>query len=169
MRSGSLVVVGAAAAISLSDPALADQQSATFNQDKAPPAFIETSWRLEAEKPASLRWEKQASAYPKSLQNLADERSAALKWEMGYLTLSAIDAGETIGCLQRNRCEEGNPIFGKHPSAAKVILGKVGLGLVHFAVFSRINSQNPKAAMRLAQISCVVQGGVVMLNARLAF
>jgi hypothetical protein len=96
-------------------------------------------------------------------------QSSALKWELGYLALSAIDAAETINCLQRDLCSEGNPIFGKHPSSTKLIAAKVGLGVIHFAIFSRANEHNPKAALRLAQVSCAVQGGVVMLNARVAF
>ena len=88
---------------------------------------------------------------------------------MGYLALSAVDAAETISCLHRDICEEGNPLFGKHPSATKLIVAKFGLGLVHFAVFSRLNDRNPKAALRLAQVSCAVQGGVVLLNARFSF
>ena len=100
---------------------------------------------------------------------VASTRSSAVKWEIGYLALSAIDAGETIDCLHRAVCDEGNPIIGSHPSAKKVILTKVGLGAVHLFAFSKINAQNPKAAMRLAQISCAVQGGVALLNARLSF
>jgi hypothetical protein len=96
-------------------------------------------------------------------------RRAALKWEIGYLALSAVDAAETIHCLDRDTCQEGNPIFGKHPSPAKLILGKVVFGAIHFAVFDRMRDRNPKAAMRLAQISAGVQGGVVLLNLRVAF
>jgi hypothetical protein len=96
-------------------------------------------------------------------------RSAAVKWEVGYLTLSAIDAAQTIDCLHRDACTEGNPIFGKHPSAAKLIGAKVGLGLLHFAAFNRLNKRNPRSALRIAQISCVLQGTVVGLNARLMF
>jgi hypothetical protein len=99
----------------------------------------------------------------------ANTRSAALKWEIGYLALSAIDAGQTIDCLNRGICEEGNPIFGKHPSAKKLILAKVGLGALHFAAFSALNERNPRSALRLAQVSCAVQGGVAMLNARFMF
>ncbi len=96
-------------------------------------------------------------------------QSAARKWEIGYLALSAIDAGETIHCLNRNMCDEGNPIFGKHPSTKTLILAKIGLGAIHFAAFSALNARNPKSALRLAQVSCAVQGGVAMVNARFSF
>jgi len=100
---------------------------------------------------------------------IEETRSAALKWEVGYLALSALDAAETIHCLDRGTCKEGNPIFGRHPSTTKLILGKLGFGLLHFAAFSHMNDRNPKAAMRFAQVSCFIQGGVVLLNARIAF
>jgi hypothetical protein len=96
-------------------------------------------------------------------------QSTALKWELGYLALTAIDTAQTIDCLNRDICSEGNPIFGKHPSSKKLILAKVGLGAVHFAIFNHINQRNPGAAMRIAQVSCAVQGGVVLLNARITF
>jgi hypothetical protein len=96
-------------------------------------------------------------------------KSAALKWELGYLALSAIDTAQTIDCLNRELCVEGNPILGKHPSSLKLIAGKVGLGLLHFTAFSRINDKNPRGALRVAQISCALQGTVVGLNARFTF
>jgi hypothetical protein len=100
---------------------------------------------------------------------IEETRSAALKWEVGYLALSALDAAETIHCLDRGTCKEGNPIFGKHPSTEKLILAKVGFGLLHFVAFDHMNSRNPRTAMRFAQVSCAVQGGVVLLNLRVAF
>ena len=116
---------------------------------------------------ASLCIPSQAAA--QSAWHSADTKSAALKWELGYLALSAIDTAQTIECLNRNACEEGNPLFGKHPSATKLVLAKAGLSLVQFALFSKLNSRDPKMALRAAQISCGLQGGVVMLNARFAF
>jgi len=118
---------------------------------------------------AALSFAIPTAALAESPWNAVDTRSSALKWELSYLALSAVDAGQTIGCLDRGTCEEGNPLLGKHPSAGKVILAKVGFGLIHFAVFSRLNDHNQKAALRLAQISCAVQGSVVALNARFTF
>jgi len=126
-------------------------------------------WLVVAFSVAGLSLATPTAASAKSPWNAADTRSAALKWELGYLGLSAIDAGQTIHCLDRGICEEGNPIFGKHPSAKKLILAKVGLGAIHFAAFTALNDRNPRAALRLAQVSCAVQGGVAMLNARFMF
>lgn len=91
-------------------------------------------------------------------------QKAALKWEVGYLVLSAVDAVQTIDCVHRNACEEANPIFGKHPSAARVILTKAGVGLAHFLVFRELNKRNPKSALRAAQFSAGLQGTFVVLN-----
>lgn len=110
-----------------------------------------------------------APAYSQSAWNTQVTQSAAREWEIGYLALSAIDAGETIHCLNRNMCDEGNPIFGKHPSTKTLIVAKIGLGALHFAAFTALNDRSPKSALRLAQVSCAVQGGVAMVNARFAF
>ncbi|MFL6759054.1 hypothetical protein [Sphingomonas sp.] len=96
-------------------------------------------------------------------------KSAAYKWEAAFLALSAIDAAETISCLNRNRCTEGNFIWGHHPSTGTIVAAKLGLGLVHFAVFKVIVDRDPHTALRAAQISAVVQGGVVLLNMHKAF
>jgi len=96
-------------------------------------------------------------------------KSAAYRWEAAYLTLSAIDGIQTIDCVHRHVCSEGSPIWGKHPSTAKVVLGKLGIGLVHFGLFKLITDRDPKTGLRAAQVSAVVQGGVVLLNARWTF
>lgn len=118
---------------------------------------------------AALSLSTPAPAFAESPWHAEDTRSAALKWEIAYLALSAIDAAQTISCLDRGECKEGNPLFGKNPSSTKLILAKVGGGLAHFAVFKYVNDRDPKAALRLAQISFGIQGSVVMLNARFTF
>jgi hypothetical protein len=97
---------------------------------------------------------------------LADTRSAGNAWEAGFQALNAIDTIETLSC---HNCVEANPLFGKHPSAEKLILLKAGVGLIHFAAFKYIQHDDPHAAMRLAQVSVAVQGGIVALNARFMF
>src|SRR5437762_5345171 len=113
-------------------------------------------WFAGASVVAALSLATSTPALGQSAWNAGNTRSAALKWEMGYLALSAIDTAQTIDCLQRHICEEGNPLFGKHPSAVKLILAKVGLGAAQFALFSHVNGRDPNAALRVAQISCVV-------------
>lgn len=97
------------------------------------------------------------------------DKARALKWELGYLALSGIDAVQTIQCLSKHQCTEANPLFGKHPSASTLILAKLALGSVHFALIKHLNARDPRAALRAAQISCALQGGVVLLNARMFF
>jgi hypothetical protein len=101
--------------------------------------------------------------------DLNKTRNAAVQWEIAYLGLSAIDAAQTISCLRREVCHEGNPLFGKHPSTGKLIAAKVGLGLAHVALFKYVYDRSPKTALRAAQISAGLQGGVILLNARFGF
>jgi hypothetical protein len=96
-------------------------------------------------------------------------RSAAYKWEAGFLALSAIDAAETISCLDRNQCTESNFIWGRHPSTGKIVATKVGLGLIHFGIFKLIVNHDPHTALRAAQVSAIVQGGFVLFNVHRAF
>lgn len=100
-------------------------------------------------------------------RNAALLRARALRWELAYLGLGVIDAAQTINCLNDGICVEGNPIMGKNPTPAKLLLGRLALGSIHFAVFNAINKRNPKTAMRVAQISCAVQGATVLFNARI--
>lgn len=112
------------------------------------------------------------SAVPEDpMRIVPDERtkSAAYKWEAGFLALSAIDAAETISCLNRNRCTEGNFIWGHHPSTGTIVAAKLGLGLVHLGIIKLIADRDPHTALRAAQISAAVQGGVVLLHLNKAF
>jgi hypothetical protein len=109
------------------------------------------------------------SPQPSTRYEWKGTESAAYKWEAAYLTLSAIDGAETIDCLNRHICSEGNPIWGRHPSSTKIVITKLGLGLIHFTLFKLIADRDPKTALRAAQVSAVVQGGVVLLNAHWTF
>lgn len=101
--------------------------------------------------------------------SLASSRSAARNYEIGYLALNAIDTGQTLDCLHRDRCEEANPLFGRHPEPLRLIAMKAAFSVVHFAIFEHINRRNPRGARLFAQGSLLVQGGVVLLNARMLF
>ena len=96
-------------------------------------------------------------------------RVAAIQSEAGFLALSAVDAMQTINCLSRNECVEVNPLLGRHPSAAKLILVKAGMGALHLVAFKKEFDRDPTSALRLAQISCAIQGSVVRMNARMSF
>ncbi|MDE2411189.1 MAG: hypothetical protein KGM18_05355 [Sphingomonadales bacterium] len=91
------------------------------------------------------------------------------KWELTYLALNAIDAGQTVACLNSKHCSESNPLLGSRPSTGTVVGFKAGIGLLHFLLVRASYKSNPKAALTAAKISTFIQGGVVGLNTRYAF
>lgn len=93
-------------------------------------------------------------------------RKAAMRWEATFLALSTIDLIQTVSCLEGKSCTEGNPVWGSNPKTSHLIIGKIIGGAVHFYAVDRISRRNPKAALRIAQFSVAVQGGVVGLNFR---
>ena len=133
------------------------------NQPTAPAAKWQTAFAGASE--------VAAAAVDDALRIAPEQRtkSAAYKWEAAFLALSAIDAAETISCLNRATCTEHNPIWGHHPSTGTTVAAKLGLGLVHFGVFKLIADRDPHTALRAAQISAAVQGGVVLLNLHTVF
>jgi hypothetical protein len=94
---------------------------------------------------------------------------AAIQWEIGYQVLNALDTAQTLECMHRNACVEANPLFGRHPDDTRLILGKLAIGALHLGIFKFAYDRDPKAALRMAQFSVVVQGGVVLANARITF
>lgn len=164
MRYQWLKGVSAGAALLFSTPAFAQ----TAGQDYAsesPALSLSAAVLLQ---PAPPNYST-ASAAPQAARTSYATASAALKWEMAYLGLSAIDAVQTIYCLERRKCTDANPIFGKRPSTETIIIAKlVGSG-VQFALFNEVLKKDPKVALRVAQISFALQGTVVALNARVVF
>jgi len=161
------------AALSTSVPTQAAAQSALDGAMRlARGQDTKAGYKLE---PASLSLQpdvttvRSVSGEPVLLDPDRATRSAAYKWEAGFLALSAIDAVETISCLNRSSCTEGNFIWGHHPSTGKVVAAKLGLGLVHFGIFKLLVDHDPHTALRAAQISAAVQGTFVVINARTAF
>jgi hypothetical protein len=100
---------------------------------------------------------------------LADTKSAADQWETAFVALNVVDLVQTMDCIHRNMCDEGNPLLGKHPSDAKLIIGKVLLVGLQFAIFEHAEARNPKGALRVAQIGVGMTGATVALNARFSF
>ena len=136
--------------------------------------------RLDQEHATKSAYKWQASLAPPSdaaAEAVADQslriapeqrtKSAAYKWEAAFLALSAVDAAETISCVNRATCTEHNPIWGRHPSTGTIVAAKLGLGLVHFGIFKLVADRDPKTALRVAQVSAVVQGAAVLV--RVAF
>ena len=89
--------------------------------------------------------------------------------EIAFQALNLLDAVQTISCLDRHVCREGNPLFGSHPSPGRVVGMKVGFGVLHFVAARLLNDRNPRMA-RIFQIATIgIQGGVVAANLRFGF
>jgi hypothetical protein len=91
------------------------------------------------------------------------------KLEIVYQSLSAVDAIQTIDCLNRNICYEANPIWGRYPSTEKIIGIKVVSGIIHYLLVKEIYERDPKAARTFQYVSIGVQGTIVAANMRIAF
>jgi hypothetical protein len=167
-------------ALSIPSAAMAQSPSLAQKVEMAVPAAGQFDWHrlepaitIEGRRTAqSLRipiskWEREKPTVRSGA--FWQSQSAAMKWETTFLALSAVDAAQTIRCLKRDLCEEANPIFGKHPSAGTIIASKLGGGLLHYVLINELNKRDPKMALRTAQISAGLQGGVVAMNARIMF
>lgn len=88
---------------------------------------------------------------------------------MVFLTLSAIDAIQTIDCLNRNVCYEANPIYGRRPSTEKIIGIKVIGGVLHYLLIQELYKRDPKLTRTVQYISIGIQGSVVAANLRFSF
>jgi hypothetical protein len=137
----------AGAALALATPALAE------------PDIVVTSYRI---KPAATAIETPVRSYRVE----ADlTRRAALRWETAFVILSAADLIMTVQCIEAKKCVEANPLAKSH-STGKMIAIKSALTLGHFLFVKRLSERDPKAALRIAQVSVGVQGGIVGLNLR---
>lgn len=93
----------------------------------------------------------------------------AQRTELVYLGLSAADLALTLNCLDKRTCVEDNPIYGQHPKAGRLIAVKLIGGAIHYTMFRIALHENPRFALRMAQVSVGVQGGITALNVRFAF
>lgn len=91
------------------------------------------------------------------------------KMEIVFQSLNAIDAIQTIDCLNREICYEVNPLIGKYPSTEKVVVFKAASGIIHYIITKELYKRNPKAARVFQYVSIGIQGGVVAANMRFAF
>ena len=89
--------------------------------------------------------------------------------EIAFQVLNAADAAQTCDFLRRGTAHELNPLYGKHPSCAKVVAFKAIGGGIHYALVSKINETDPELAKWVQIITIAVQGGVVAANLRFAF
>jgi hypothetical protein len=105
---------------------------------------------------------------PAELLDREATRRAAMRWEAAYVVLSAADLVMTVQCLEARKCTEANPLAKSH-STTKMIAIKSALTLGHVLFVRRLADRNPKAALRIAQVSVGLQGTVVGLNVKAVF
>jgi len=89
--------------------------------------------------------------------------------EYAFQALNVIDAAQTIDCLDRHVCHEGNPIIGHDPSKATLIGVKIGTGAVHYLITRWLMRDYPRIVRAWEIASITVQGGIVAANLRFAF
>ncbi|RVU03256.1 hypothetical protein EOE18_16720 [Novosphingobium umbonatum] len=92
-----------------------------------------------------------------------------VKLEAAYQILNALDAAQTISCVHKPNCQEGNPIFGRRPSVEKIVLMKAGFGALHYVVAKNLFKEDARTAVSFQVATLLVQGVVCGLNMRHAF
>ena len=106
---------------------------------------------------------------PKGGHTAEEYRKNAGHWEMAALALTVVDTAETINCINRGRCEEGNPLIGRHPSVGHLLLIR-GLGdLAQYGVFRYLNDRDPIKARSFAIGGAIAGVAGVAINLRYAF
>lgn len=89
--------------------------------------------------------------------------------EYVYQALNIVDAVQTIDCLNRNVCHEGNPLLGKRPSAINLVGFKLSAGGLHYLI-TRILMRGDPRNVRIWEIGTIaIQSGTVVANMRFAF
>ena len=89
--------------------------------------------------------------------------------EIMFQSLSAIDAAQTIHCLNQNTCYEKNPLYGRNPSPELLIGAKLTTGAAHFFITKWMFKEDPQAARLFQHLSIGIQGAVVGANMRFVF
>jgi hypothetical protein len=89
--------------------------------------------------------------------------------EVLYQGLNVLDTVETISCVHKPTCQEGNPILGKRPSDAKVIIFKLASSGIHYMTYRHQIKRSLKTALAFEVITNTLQGVVCGLNFRYAF
>lgn len=90
--------------------------------------------------------------------------------EIAYQVLGALDAAQTISCVSKPTCHEGNPLLGKRPSVGAILGFKLAAGLLHYAAMrNQVKKDRLDSALTFEIISISVQGIVCGLNFRHVF
>jgi len=99
----------------------------------------------------------------------ARQKKAVAILEFTYQALNVFDAVETISCVHKPTCVEGNPILGKKPSNGKIIAFKLAAAGLHYGIYRYMISKSYQQALVFEVGTNAVQGVVCALNLRYAF
>lgn len=96
----------------------------------------------------------------------ADRKKGVSKWaQLATLGGHMADAGTTIHALNSNpNAMESNPIYGKHPSAGKILGIKGGTAALQMLMQHMIGKSSPKAANIMGVGTGAALGGVAASN-----
>lgn len=90
-----------------------------------------------------------------------------------YLLIAHIgaigDITTTIICLEKGTCYERNPLYGRHPSPAKIIAIRGGTQVAFHVLMKRLAEDRPGAAKAAAITWAVVSFAATGLNMRYVF
>lgn len=116
-----------------------------------------------AERPLSGEGQEQARLKRRKIKTL-------VAMEIAYQVLGMLDAAQTISCVSKPTCSEGNPLLGKKPSVSAILGFKLATGIIHYGAFRRyMKHENYKSAMTFELVSISVQGLICGLNFRYTF
>ena len=82
---------------------------------------------------------------------------------------NALDAVETISCSHKKNCEEGNPLFGRKPSVARVLAIKSAVGALHYFIYKKRNHKEPLGIRFFEIVTTVVYTAVAGANINKTF
>jgi hypothetical protein len=110
------------------------------------------------------------STEPAEARSLSQRLEDLPTAEYVYLGLHTADFAITAVCLDKvKHCSESNPIYGRHPSAGKLVGLWLGSSIAQATVISLIQDHNPKAAELGAKMSVAIGVGIVAWNLKVCF
>ena len=113
--------------------------------------------------------DEQAGEDPEKLTHEQRFRRKVVGREVVFQILNVIDTVQTIACLEQSDCYEMNPVFGRDPSAGKLIAMKALGGGIH-AITTYWLSHSSERGTNVFQLMTIgVYSGVVFWNLQHAF
>ena len=110
--------------------------------------------------------QERAATQRAEVDPLAAKRRTLNHWRYAGWAMAAADIASTQRCLNRSTCQEGNPLYGKHPSLGKMIAIRLPLEVAIDFAAREVFKTDPDAALRIIQVKTIGTGVVVGLNLR---